>query len=193
MSPPPCVPILKAKLNFSLKWGMWPVAERCPSLVRKSPPPTQQSGVRGCWPQKSFKYFTCNRSHLMCQEARHICKNPRGQLTGCPAQHVAQWDGRKAANWQTVNSSLASSSTSHTASPWSKCSGGISDWCLLLAFQASHFSESRKQTENDLKFTKFISQYPGEEWSVRTAVTPKQSQCLASPHLSCHRTATLTH
>lgn len=109
MSPPPCVPILKAKLNFSLKWGMWPVAEQCPSLVRKSPPPTQQSGVRGCWPQKSFKYFTCNRSHLMCQEARHICKNPRGQLTGCPAQHVAQWDGRKAANWQTVNSSLASS------------------------------------------------------------------------------------
>lgn len=125
------------------------------SVQKVSPPSTQQSGVRGCWPQKSFKYFTCDRSHLMCQEARHICKNPRGQLAGCPAEHVVQWDGRKSSELQTVNSSLASSSTNHTGFPHgakAKEEYLTNDVCSLHSKEAIFLSPGSRK--NDLKFTK---------------------------------------
>lgn len=152
MTPPPCVPILKAKLNFSLKWGMWPVAEMVPQSGQKvSPPPTRQRGVRGCWPQERFKYFTCNRR--------------RGTSTRIPKSS-------ELANSKFITNIFIHKS--HWASPWSKCWGGI--WLMSAPCHSSKpFFWVQKAERKCLKIHKINIPVPGEEWSVRTAIIPQQS------------------
>lgn len=155
MSPPPCVPILKAKLNFSLKWGMWPVAERCPNLFRKLahlPPSRVVSEVVGPRKVSSIQLVT---GPTWCARRRGTsARTPEGSWLAVQLNTWSSEMGRKSSELQTVNSSLASSSTNHTGFPHGAKAKEeyLTDVCSLHLKEAIFLSpESRR---NDLKFTK---------------------------------------
>lgn len=95
-----------------------------------------------------------------------------------------------AANWQTVNSSLASSSTNHTGLPRGANAkeGYLTDVCSLHFKQAIFWVQKAERKWSEIhKIDR--SQYPG----VWEPPSFPNSPCLASPPLSCPRTAILTH
>lgn len=144
MNPPPRVHTLKAKLNFSLKWGMWPAAETVPQSGQKISPPSGPVGVvseRGC-------------GYSTAMSCKWIHKNPQWQLSFCPAKHAGQGDQRKSSH-QMVNSSLASPSVSHTGPSCGTRS--VKEecwiwWCLLLGLSSKPLlsRENRKEFTLDL-------------------------------------------
>lgn len=117
MNSPPCVSVLKAKLNFSLnevrksdQWLKW-----CPNLVRKSAHlPPHPSGVRGSWPPRGFKYFTCNR---LPPDTPGGKTSPRIPNSSCRLNTPPRERKGKAKDWQTGNASLASPPTHLTGPP----------------------------------------------------------------------------
>lgn len=157
MTPPPCVPILRAKLNFSLKWGMWPVAEMVPQSGQKAgPPPTHQSGVRGCWPQESFKYvFHLWQGPTWCARRRRTsARIPEGsrlavRLNTSPSEvEEMQRIGKRWIHHWHLHPQIT------LGFPMEQMLRR--DIWLMSApcISSKPFSESRKQKENQVKFTK---------------------------------------
>lgn len=155
MNSPPCISVLKAKLNFSLnevrksdQWLKW-----CPNLVRKSAHlPPHPSGVRGSWPPRGFKYFTCNR---LPPDTPGGKTSPRIPNSSCRLNTPPRERKGKAKDWQTGNASLASPPT-HLTGPPLRASSTEEEYptdgaCSLHGKQT--ISESGEQKGNYFRFT----------------------------------------
>lgn len=183
MNPPPsCVPIHKTKLNFSLKQGMWPVAEMVPHAGQKiSPHPAPSERYWGSWPWSFSRISLITGSYLMCQESPAQPQESTAGDNVLPDYTAAPWGQRQAATWKIVNS-LSSPPMATQGLPIEQAAVKEKQWlwCLVLASQGNHFSGEQKGIA-------FCLQLAGPDPKVVARLTSflnSQNICLMSPHLS---------
>lgn len=155
MNPPPCV-CTQSQTEFQFEWSeegdQW-LKWWCPNLVTKwAHLPPRQGGVRGSWPQRGFKYFTCPRFPPDTPGGKTCTRIPNGSgLRNAPPSEMKG----KAKYLQTGNAWLASPPTNLRGSPLRASSskeGYLTDGACSLYFkQTISDQESRK----DIGFPKW--------------------------------------